>query len=101
DPWWNPAVEAQATDRAHRIGQLHPVTVYQFVTQGTIEEDILELHETKRALAEALLEGGDRTAGLSAAELVAWIEGARSPRLSAESTGSPFPAFVPVLHDPR
>ncbi len=62
DPWWNPAVEDQATDRAHRIGQTRPVTVYRLVTQGTIEEKILALHERKRGLADDLLsglEGGD------------------------------------------
>ncbi len=50
DPWWNPAVEDQATDRAHRIGQLRPVTVVRLVTEGTIEEKVLRLHASKRAL---------------------------------------------------
>jgi SNF2 family DNA or RNA helicase len=62
DPWWNPAVEDQATDRAHRIGQTRPVTVYRLVTRGTIEEKILALHERKRDLADDILsglEGGD------------------------------------------
>ena len=62
DPWWNPAVEAQAAGRAHRIGQNRPVTVYRLLTAGTIEERIIEMHETKRAIADALLarteEGG-------------------------------------------
>jgi SNF2 family DNA or RNA helicase len=62
DPWWNPAVEAQATDRAHRIGQERPVTVYRLVTKETIEESILELHDDKRRLADALLEGADAVA---------------------------------------
>src|SRR5690606_18119674 len=48
DPWWNPAVEDQASDRAHRLGQTRPVTIYRFVTQGTIEEQIVELHRSKR-----------------------------------------------------
>jgi superfamily II DNA or RNA helicase len=56
DPWWNPAVEAQATDRAHRIGQERPVTVYRLVTKDTIEERIVELHQEKRAIAEAVLD---------------------------------------------
>lgn len=58
DPWWNPAAEAQATDRAHRIGQTRPVTVYRIVMSHSIEERILELHGSKRELAESLL--GDR-----------------------------------------
>lgn len=55
DPWWNPAVETQATDRAHRIGQTKPVFVYKFIAQGTIEERILEMQNRKRDLAAALL----------------------------------------------
>ncbi len=55
DPWWNPAVEAQAADRAHRIGQERPVMVYRLVSQGTVEEKILGLQEKKRALFEAAL----------------------------------------------
>ena len=58
DPWWNPAVEAQAADRAHRIGQERPVMVYRLVSQGTVEERILGLQEKKRALFEAALERG-------------------------------------------
>jgi len=46
DPWWNPAVEDQAADRAHRMGQLRPVTIYRFITRGTIEDKILALHAT-------------------------------------------------------
>ena len=57
DPWWNPAAEAQATDRAHRIGQTQPVMVYKLVAQGTIEERILDLQERKAALAESLYSG--------------------------------------------
>jgi SNF2 family DNA or RNA helicase len=69
DPWWNPAVEAQASDRAHRIGQTRPVTVYRLITARTIEEKIVELHRTKRDLADSLLEGTDRSAALSLDEL--------------------------------
>jgi len=57
DPWWNPAAEDQATDRAHRIGQTQAVTVMRFVTANTVEEQIVEMHHDKRALAEALLSG--------------------------------------------
>ena len=57
DPWWNPAVENQATDRAHRIGQTHQVFVYKLVAQGTIEERILALQERKAALAESMYSG--------------------------------------------
>jgi SNF2 family DNA or RNA helicase len=74
DPWWNPAVEAQATDRAHRIGQERPVTVYRLITKDTIEESIVALYQHKQALAEALLSGGSQAAQLSAGELVDLIE---------------------------
>ncbi|HWO11559.1 MAG TPA: DEAD/DEAH box helicase, partial [Polyangiaceae bacterium] len=74
DPWWNPAVEAQATDRAHRIGQERPVTVYRLITKDTIEESIVALHENKRALAEALLSEGSDAAALSVGELIGLIE---------------------------
>ncbi len=70
DPWWNPAVEAQATDRAHRIGQERPVTVYRLVTKDSIEERIVELHQEKRAIADALLNDSDIAAELSSEELV-------------------------------
>lgn len=59
DRWWNPAVEEQATDRAYRIGQTKPVQVHRLVTRGTIEEKIAELLTRKRALAEAVLGGGE------------------------------------------
>ncbi len=58
DPWWNPAVEAQATARAHRIGQDKPVFVYKLIARGTLEEKMLSLIERKKQLAEALLAGG-------------------------------------------
>jgi superfamily II DNA or RNA helicase len=59
DRWWNPAVEDQATDRAHRIGQLREVTVHTLVTAGTIEERISELLDRKRALADSVVESGE------------------------------------------
>ena len=62
DPWWNPAVEAQAIDRAHRIGQSKPVFVHRLIARGTIEEKILSLQDKKRSLAEALWGEGDGAA---------------------------------------
>ncbi|GAB6058333.1 DEAD/DEAH box helicase [Desulfonatronum parangueonense] len=73
DPWWNPAVEDQASDRAHRIGQQRPVTIYRLVTKGTIEEKILDLHRHKRDLATSLLEGTDSGAKLSLEEMLALL----------------------------
>ena len=73
DPWWNPAVEDQASDRAHRIGQNRPVTVYRLVVEDSIEERILELHKHKRDLATDLLDGGEVSARLSEDELLALI----------------------------
>lgn len=73
DPWWNPAIEDQASDRAHRIGQQRPVTVYRLISAGTIEDKIIDLHATKRNLADALLEGGDMSAHLSKEEIMALI----------------------------
>ncbi len=61
DPWWNPAVEAQATDRAHRIGQDKPVFVYKLICAGTVEEKIQAMQERKAELARAVLEGGSST----------------------------------------
>ena len=55
DPWWNPAAEAQAVDRAHRIGQSRPVFAYRLITRGTVEEKVLELQKTKRDLADAII----------------------------------------------
>ncbi len=70
DPWWNPAVEDQASDRAHRIGQLHPVTIYRLVARHTIEEKIVQLHHEKRELADSLLEGTDVSTAMSAHDLI-------------------------------
>ena len=78
DPWWNPAVEAQATDRAHRIGQERPVTVYRLITEETIEERIVDLHREKRELADALLSGTDDVPELSH-ELLSTLLGERLP----------------------
>ena len=73
DPWWNPAVEDQASDRAHRIGQSRPVTVYRLVVEDSIEERILDLHKHKRDLAADLLDGAEVSARLSETELIALI----------------------------
>jgi superfamily II DNA or RNA helicase len=70
DPWWNPAVEDQASDRAHRIGQRRPVTIYRLVARGTIEEKIVALHHHKRDLADSLLEGADMVGKISTEELL-------------------------------
>ena len=70
DPWWNPAIEQQATDRAYRIGQEQDVTVYRLIAQHTIEEKILRLHKTKRDLADSLLEGTDMAHAMTQAELL-------------------------------
>ncbi|HEX3797791.1 MAG TPA: SNF2-related protein [Verrucomicrobiae bacterium] len=69
DPWWNPAVEAQATDRAHRIGQTRVVTSYKLITRGTVEEKILNLQARKRALIEGVLGEGDLAGALSWEEI--------------------------------
>ena len=71
DPWWNPAAEDQATDRAHRIGQEKPVTVYRLVTSGTVEEKILDLHREKRDLVDAVLDDSGRAAQLDPEALLA------------------------------
>ncbi len=69
DPWWNPAVEAQATDRAHRIGQTRVVTSYKLITRGTVEEKILNLQSRKRAMIAGVLGGEEQLA-----EALTWEE---------------------------
>mgnify|MGYP000072864143 CR=1 FL=1 len=59
DPWWNPAVEAQAIDRAHRIGQQNKLTVYRPIIKGSVEEKVLELQHMKRELFQDLLQDND------------------------------------------
>lgn len=71
DPWWNPAVEDQASDRAHRLGQTRPVTIYRLICQNTIEQKILDLHQRKRELAQNLLTDSDGGGSLSVEELMA------------------------------
>ena len=74
DPWWNPAVEAQATDRAHRIGQKNVVTSYKLITRGTVEEKILALQEEKKKMMEVVLDGGGALVpGLEVDELLGFF----------------------------
>jgi SNF2 family DNA or RNA helicase len=68
DPWWNPAAQAQATDRAYRIGQTKPVFVYNLIVAGSVEERMLALQERKRHLANTIL-GGQVTGSLSEADV--------------------------------
>ncbi len=73
DPWWNPAVEDQAADRAHRIGQERPVFVYRLVSQDTVEERILQLQEKKRAVFEAALGDAGAAAAITREDLMALL----------------------------
>ena len=73
DPWWNPAVEDQASDRAHRMGQTQPVTVYRLVCEQTVEEKIVALHDETRALADGLLSGLSEVRGLDVESLRALL----------------------------
>src|SRR6056297_2543692 len=70
DPWWNPAVEDQATDRAHRMGQDKPVMVYRIIARNTIEEEILALHQSKRDLVSGVMDGTQAAAKLTNADLI-------------------------------
>ncbi|MBE7451006.1 MAG: DEAD/DEAH box helicase [Kofleriaceae bacterium] len=73
DPWWNPAVEDQAADRAHRIGQDRPVMIYRVVARDTVEERVLALQEHKRRVAAAALDGADAAARLTRDDLLALL----------------------------
>jgi hypothetical protein len=87
DPWWNPAVEEQATARAHRIGQDKPVFVYKLMTQGTVEEKILALQDRKRGLADQLLkQGGARRGRRPPADR-------QRPRRAVPAAGLKFAAY--------
>lgn len=74
DPWWNPAVEDQASDRAHRMGQKRPVTIYRLVAKDTIEDKIVDLHAHKRDLANSLLEGGEVSGKMSMGDMMVLIK---------------------------
>ncbi len=73
DPWWNPAVEAQAIDRTHRIGQERPVFAYRLIARGTVEEKILELQAHKRRLADAILSPGEGVMRSLTEEDLRWL----------------------------
>ncbi|MCQ8102892.1 DEAD/DEAH box helicase [Methylomonas sp. SURF-2] len=75
DPWWNPAVEDQASDRAHRMGQQRPVTIYRMIAKNTIEEKIVALHSHKRDLADSLLDGADISGKMSPDDLLSLMKG--------------------------
>jgi len=75
DRWWNPAVEAQATDRAHRIGQTRPVQVHRLIAEGTIEDRIAAMLQAKRELADAVLRSGEAAlTELSDSDLASLVE---------------------------
>jgi superfamily II DNA or RNA helicase len=75
DPWWNPAAEAQATDRAHRIGQTRPVTVYKLVAEGTVEEGVLAMQAEKQAMVASVLDDDGGAAGpIDVDDLTALLE---------------------------
>jgi hypothetical protein len=89
DPWWNPAVEDQATDRAHRIGQTKAVMVYRLVAKDTIEEKILSMHEKKRNLVSGIMDGSDQAGKLSTDELIDLIKGSSAPEMPEKEKKGP------------
>jgi len=95
DPWWNPAVEDQATDRVHRIGQTKPVTVYRLVARGTIEDAIVTLHADKRDLVAGVLDGMDVAGKLSPDDLVALIQSGASGEETDSDVDEPSPPAAP------
>ncbi len=80
DPWWNPAVEDQASDRAHRLGQKRPVTIYRLIAMGTVEEQMLTLHERKRALIAGVLSGKSQAGKLETDQLIALLRASPTAR---------------------
>ncbi|TFW10777.1 DEAD/DEAH box helicase [Massilia arenosa] len=93
DPWWNPAVEDQASDRAHRMGQQRPVTIYRLVARGTIEDGIVELHQHKRDLADSLLEGSDVSVRMAPDDMLRMLQEGLTGQWSPEAkplTGMEF-----------
>ncbi len=76
DPWWNPAAEDQAADRAHRIGQKNPVMIHRLIAKDTIEGKIIELQKSKRALAEAALSEAGAASGLTREDILALLDSA-------------------------
>lgn len=77
DPWWNPAIEDQTSDRACRIGQERPVTIYRLIAARTVEEKILTLNSTKKSLADALLEGAGMSSRLGKEEILELLKTVR------------------------
>lgn len=75
DPWWNPAIEQQATDRAYRIGQDQKVTVFHFIAKGTIEEKMLELQRRKQDVSDVLLSGTDTSSLMTKEDVMDILEG--------------------------
>jgi SNF2 family DNA or RNA helicase len=74
DPWWNPAVEDQATDRAHRIGQTRPVVSYKLIAEDTVEERILELQARKRDIVKAAFDDEAMAKSLGREDILALFE---------------------------
>jgi SNF2 family DNA or RNA helicase len=75
DPWWNPAAEDQAADRAHRIGQENPVFIHRLVARDTVEDKILLLQKKKKALAEGVIADAAGAADLSKDEILDFLRG--------------------------
>ncbi len=88
DPWWNPAVEAQATDRAHRIGQTRVVTSYKLICAGTVEERVLQLQAAKRALLADVFEASDAAADRLSLEDLQSLLGPSTPGGAGVATGN-------------
>jgi superfamily II DNA or RNA helicase len=102
DPWWNPAVEDQATDRAHRIGQHKPVTVLRLVALGTVEEKILSLHAEKRAMVAGVLDGTDVAANLTTEEMLELLATHATPiGDDLEESSGPAPRAAPTVPEAR
>ena len=88
DPWWNPASEAQAIDRTHRIGQQKPVHVIRMIALGTIEEKVLDLQRRKRALFDAVIDDEELfSQTLTASELRDLLDAPEPPRVDGTSAG--------------
>jgi len=88
DPWWNPAVETQASDRAHRIGQTKPVFIYKLVASNTVEEKIMGMQDRKRELAAQTLERGESgaLAGLTSDDVLSLFAAEDDPAVGAVAT---------------
>ena len=82
DPWWNPAAEDQASDRAHRIGQTKPVFVYKLIAADTVEDRILQLQQRKASLASIALSGDGELAGIDVGD-IDFLFGEGTGRLAA------------------